>query len=184
MHKEKKKRLGLRKKITLILSLSLFCIITLGCVFGYYFGFRLLDKTISTENGKIAQTLSAAFNRIINEEILDVEIFMSHPLRRKAIIEANKKYENMNPEDIAEYMSKMDSVWASTPEGNPPVSDILNTPESARLRELVNADSNLVELFLTDRYGGLVFSSAKTSDFYQADEQWWQRTYNQGTGKN
>jgi putative methionine-R-sulfoxide reductase with GAF domain len=35
---------------------------------------------------------------------------------------------------------------------------------------------------VTDRYGGLVAASARTSDYYQADEGWWQAAYNEGRG--
>jgi PAS domain S-box len=40
----------------------------------------------------------------------------------------------------------------------------------------------MAEIFLTDLYGGLVAASNKTSDFYQADEKWWQYAYNNNRG--
>jgi HAMP domain-containing protein len=38
-------------------------------------------------------------------------------------------------------------------------------------------------MFLTDKFGGLVASSGKTSDFYQEDEEWWQKSFADGKGK-
>jgi GAF domain-containing protein/HAMP domain-containing protein len=39
-----------------------------------------------------------------------------------------------------------------------------------------------VEVFATDVYGGLVGTTNRTSDYYQADEGWWQAAYNNGEG--
>jgi GAF domain-containing protein len=39
-----------------------------------------------------------------------------------------------------------------------------------------------VEVFVTDVYGGLVGATNRTSDYYQADEDWWQAAYNNGQG--
>lgn len=38
------------------------------------------------------------------------------------------------------------------------------------------------EIFITDRYGGLVAATRRTSDYYQADETWWQMAYDTGLG--
>ena len=35
---------------------------------------------------------------------------------------------------------------------------------------------------MTDRYGALVGTTDVTSDYYQADEEWWQEAYNDGEG--
>ncbi len=39
-----------------------------------------------------------------------------------------------------------------------------------------------VETFLTDRFGGTIASTEQLSDYYQADEEWWQAAWNGGQG--
>ena len=39
------------------------------------------------------------------------------------------------------------------------------------------------EIFVTDKVGLNVGQTNKTSDYYQADEDWWVKAYNNGTGK-
>jgi methyl-accepting chemotaxis protein len=39
-----------------------------------------------------------------------------------------------------------------------------------------------VEVFVTDKFGGLVAATNRTSDYYQADEIWWQTAWNNGQG--
>jgi PAS domain S-box-containing protein len=51
-----------------------------------------------------------------------------------------------------------------------------------RLKVLAQQDNAVAEIFLTDQHGGLAAASGKTSDFYQADEAWWQRAYSHGKG--
>ena len=38
------------------------------------------------------------------------------------------------------------------------------------------------EIFVVDTYGLNVGQTNKTTDFYQADEDWWVRSYNEGVG--
>jgi methyl-accepting chemotaxis protein len=41
---------------------------------------------------------------------------------------------------------------------------------------------NHIEVFATDRYGATVASTGRLSDYYQADETWWQQAWNNGAG--
>ena len=38
------------------------------------------------------------------------------------------------------------------------------------------------EIFITDSKGTIIGITNRTSDYYQADEAWWQKTYNKGKG--
>ena len=49
--------------------------------------------------------------------------------------------------------------------------------------DIQNRDESLVEIFITGKKGLNTCQTNKTSDYYQADEEWWQATYNNGIGK-
>ena len=53
---------------------------------------------------------------------------------------------------------------------------------SSELREYRETFPENVEVFVTDKYGALFASTNRTSDYYQADEEWWQTAYNNGQG--
>jgi GAF domain-containing protein/HAMP domain-containing protein len=53
---------------------------------------------------------------------------------------------------------------------------------AAELRRFQRNFPDHVELFITDRYGGLVAATNRTSDYAQADKAWWQAAYNDGQG--
>jgi GAF domain-containing protein/HAMP domain-containing protein len=56
------------------------------------------------------------------------------------------------------------------------------SPIAAELLEFRELFPAHVEIMVTDRYGGLVAATNRTSDYYQADETWWQATFNKGQG--
>lgn len=71
----------------------------------------------------------------------------------------------------------LDKAWRNglSPD-DPRVASILkgNLPDD--LRGFQCKDPRLVELLVTDRFGQLVAATGMTTDFYQADETWWQET--------
>lgn len=54
---------------------------------------------------------------------------------------------------------------------------LLDSECSSNLKKMVGEDEYLVEVFVTDKYGYNVCMSARTSDFIQSDEAWWDGVY-------
>jgi len=178
-----KRRMGIRNKTALMTFLSISVVASIGVILGYFFGFHLLRRTISEDYLKIAYLLNESMNRIIEEEISDLEIYMSNSLRVKSVKECNMKYAGMEKEAIGDYFGEMDEKWPGISESDPLADEYLNNRSSNRLKMIVKKDMGIGEVFMTDKFGGLVASSGKTSDFYQADEEWWQEAFHNGEGK-
>ena len=89
--------------------------------------------------------------------------------------------------DLAEFnlrVEEIESEW----EGTDPIyskfqRQLLENPASQFLREFNNVFTAFREIIVTDEHGRLVAASNKSSDYYQADEAWWQRAYLEGQGK-
>jgi len=173
-----RRRISIRYKVAAVICLASLVLMVVGLSVGYFLGFQLLRDSIAADYLHMAGLLSTALNRIIEEEIDDVEIYMSHPLRKKEIERRNLKYKDMDKDAIKNYFSRMDKEWSAAPDDSPLTGEYLETPVSNRLKILVREDAGISELFMTDKFGGLVASSGKTSDFYQADERWWQKASN------
>jgi signal transduction histidine kinase len=77
--------------------------------------------------------------------------------------------------------ARLDSTWHALALTSQPLAGILNNPISAHLHELQMADAKITSLMVTDRFGQLAAATGRTDDFYQADEEWWQQTYNDGS---
>ncbi|NQU95188.1 MAG: PAS domain S-box protein [Candidatus Omnitrophica bacterium] len=182
MEKQIKHKTSLRRKIAFLIVFSCLIVMLTGFGLGYLWGFNLLRTTIGESHVSMADLISESVSRILNEEVSDLHIYMSLPLRRGMIEKQNLKYRGMNEEAVSRYFKDMDEKWKGTQKDNPLIEELLATETSNRLKSLVAGDAGIAEIFMTDVQGGLVASSNKTSDFYQADEIWWQKAFNNGKG--
>jgi|GEM_PF-6190638 len=75
-----------------------------------------------------------------------------------------------------------DKNWESLEESNKILQDILQNEISLRLKSIVAKNSYFDEIFLTDHYGTIIAASNKTSDYFQADEDFFQHVITYGAG--
>lgn len=180
-----KLRGGIRRKITLLISLSIFIIAAMGINLGYFWGFNLLRNTVGDEHRKMADILATSISGMFDEDIEQIKAYLTDRVWKNAIRESNLKYETMEANAIQRYLMDMDSKWIEAPDNSPLVREYLNNKVSIELKDILKEEEekDIAEIFITDRFGGLVASSGKTSDFYQADEEWWQEAFDGGKGK-
>ncbi|HAU38089.1 MAG TPA: hypothetical protein DCX07_10290 [Phycisphaerales bacterium] len=80
-------------------------------------------------------------------------------------------------------LEELDAAWPFIPLTDPRMEAVLKHPVAGELKLVQRVDPRLRELFVTDRYGQLVAATGRTTDFYQADEAWWQGAYHEGKGR-
>jgi hypothetical protein len=95
------------------------------------------------------------------------------PAVHAAVVASNATVET--PEQI----KRRDAFWIANPR-DPLRQAIVQAPCSGKVREMVKADSVVVEAFVMNDRGTLVCSVAETSDYWQGDEAKWQRTFVDG----
>ncbi len=104
------------------------------------------------------------------------------PALLAALAASNAAYSG-DAEAIETYLLELDATWRAAPEaGNALINETLNNPLSDRLRLFTQNFPAHAETFVTDRYGAEIAGSGRTSDYYQADEGWWQAAWNDGSG--
>ncbi len=74
----------------------------------------------------------------------------------------------------AKRRAELDRQWESLPTDTGPLAEVIRNPVAERLRLLMDDDPRLAEILLTDRHGQLIAATGRTTDFDQADEDWWQ----------
>lgn len=72
-------------------------------------------------------------------------------------------------------ISAADARWPAAADDDPLITSVLGNRVAADLRDQAGLDPSTAELMLTDSRGALVAASARTSDYDQSDEEWWQR---------
>lgn len=79
-------------------------------------------------------------------------------------------------------LSELDTTWKNASNYDPIITQVLRNDLASELTEFQSQYSEIVEVFITDKYGAIIASTARTSDYYQADETWWQTAWNNGKG--
>jgi GAF domain-containing protein/HAMP domain-containing protein len=80
-------------------------------------------------------------------------------------------------------LERLDLQWqAAGTDTTTLVQSVLNHTFSEELREFQNAFPEHLEMLVTDRQGANVAATYHPSDYFQADEKWWQAAYNDGQG--
>ncbi len=173
---------GIKGRVTLLfcaLSLVATMLTSAGV---YYTARKAMLQGIEDGQAKVTRILSDAVDEVIGKEIKDLKAHVSSGAWSASSEAANKRYATMSPEAIADYMAAMDQQWVAAPANSAFIKNYLDTTVSKELKSQSDADDDVAEVFFTDREGGLVASSEKTTDFYQADERWWQKAYGGGKG--
>ncbi len=182
MQRETKRKIGIRRKILLIIFLIGGSLIAIGLGLGYYSGGNLLRKTIGFERHEIAKRISSTVGGEIEGRVSILRGISLRYVWIEAVEKKNLEYDLMDKQGLKQYFKDMDRKWADAPPGSLILKEYLENTSSGMARELIREDSYVSEIFITDKLGGLIASSGKTSDFYQADEEWWQKAYNDGKG--
>lgn len=141
----------------------------------------LLD-TAGTAYVKTADALSASIASIINREIEVLDVITGDSPVKTAITASNEAYRK-NESDSQRYLMDMDKKWIESPDDHPLVKEYLDNDASRSLKSTIRKGEGLIEILVTDRAGGLVASSVRVRDFYQANKNWWQEAFNAGKGK-
>jgi serine phosphatase RsbU (regulator of sigma subunit) len=71
----------------------------------------------------------------------------------------------------------MEARWPGLAPDSEKMREFLQHPIAADLREFQSINPLFVEIFVTDARGRLLATTEKTSDYFQADEEWWQRAW-------
>ncbi len=89
---------------------------------------------------------------------------------------------NLSGDSNISALTALDQQWRSANDKDPVIVGVLNNDLAGELHELQARLPQYAELFVTDRYGAVIGSTDRTSDYYQADEAWWQSAWNNGQG--
>lgn len=141
-----------------------------------------LERTIGDELTKLAELQGARVGDVIAAQVSLLNGKATDDAIVGASEESNDAYTG-SQQAILDSILALDAEWQAAPEaGIPLIDQVLETQASEELREFVAGASRQYEVFATDRYGASASSSGRTSDYYQADEDWWQAGWNNGQG--
>jgi signal transduction histidine kinase len=166
-------RVGIRTKlVVLLVAVALLPLLTalLTIVIG---GRHLRSKTFGQHILAVTKRDARIIQAGLTHDIGLLKISLLQPVVFEKLGDAKDKLPDAE-------LAKLDASWSKIPEDSGVLYDVLNNPVSNILKRISLQDDAMAELLVTDRFGQLVAASNRTTDYYQADEEWWQKCYNGG----
>ncbi len=179
------KSFSIRKKL-----ITGFLIISLLIGFVGYLSISItrdeFQKYIGEESISLGTQLLNKIDRNIYQRIEEFEYYCKLPIVRETILKSNQEFEKL--ENIQNYIDEKDNEWISVTNETitPFMRGLMNNTlaialiERLKFYELRYEHELISEAFITNKYGVNVIQSGKTSDYYQADEEWWQKAKETG----
>lgn len=144
-----------------------------------------LTKEVGEKVSAQGGTYAVIIGEILTKQISNLEAFGLSKVVQDRVDVANQSYSG-TPQSILAQIQVLDQQWrkadAANNDQDPLVAKILQEDISSELREYRKTFPENVEVFVTDQYGANIAATNRTTDYYQADEVWWQAAYNNGQG--
>jgi len=146
---------------------------------------ELLEKSIGEGSSLLVYDTMSEINRTVYGmvEEFQIQVDSNNYGFQELVKKSNREFSLLGSEqDIYDYIIEKDMKWVNTPE-NETISlmdDIFDNNMSRRLKDKIEFHEEKYsyrlfgEIFVTNKYGANVGQTGRTSDYYQADEEWWQ----------
>lgn len=142
----------------------------------------ILRETIGENSTKMARDTVDRIDRIIYRRIERIQPYSTYAPLRAALIGSNREFEKLDTP--REYIDRLDKEWTSAPEEEitPFMEELINSElsEGFRFYEQRYEQEVFGKIFVTNKYGVNIAQTGKTFNYYQADEEWWQKAREEG----
>ncbi len=181
-------RLGLfsvRNRLLIMIVMAVIAPVIITQVVGLSTTQSSLSLQIDQQFNTLVTGESKALTAVLATQIELLTVLADNQIVKDAVVTQTDTYTGTETE-IEQTILTNDEVWrAADAANNDRDSLVRSVLQSAASEPLVNFRLDFpdhVELFVTDTYGANVGTTNRTSDYYQADEGWWQAIWNDGEG--
>ena len=152
-------------------------------------GQKALKKSVGENFVMLAEQVLSEIDKVMYHRIEQVQIYAKDMVDEEMLIASNRALDHMG--NVQEYIEEKDREWSSVPKGTvtPFMLELIDNDLSDEIREELILEEfyrgrygymPFVEVFVTNKYGVNVAQTQKTSDYFQADEVWWQKAREDG----
>jgi GAF domain-containing protein/HAMP domain-containing protein len=165
------------KLVVILVGVALFSIVAVAFT---------ANRVITAE---IKQTVGANLSALAKGKALEIGGMLIRDRNTLESLALNETFQNeiraANASSTSDpgYLARLDEQWKSAIDVTDPIiKNALNNQMAGEMREYQGRFPEFVEIFITNKYGGNIATTSRTSDYYQADEDWWQAAWNRGMG--
>jgi hypothetical protein len=138
-----------------------------------------VNKTIGDNLAELAATNARYLDSYILTKVTDISWLAVTPILVDDVLASNQQHP-ASDELAQSRIVAVDEEWQQTGGLTWFAIKLLRTRSSRFLRDVASFSPAYQEILLTDERGALVAATNTTTDYYQADEPWWQRAYGDG----
>ena len=168
---------GIRKKMVALLTgvaLVPLIVALLTIVIG---GREVATSAAGREMQLTAEAEAVRLESLLSKDIEKLEVALQYDQSVPAALAA------CDQALMVDELADLDAGWAGLPETASPLKEILASPIAEKLRRMQQDAPYVAEVLVTDRFGQLQAATSRTTDYYQADEDWWLKAFADGRGK-
>jgi len=170
------------KIIIIFLALTLIPIIA-SFFISTTFTKNTLQDAFGNNLNSLAVEKAGAIDVILGERINEAKLLAGSSEIVSAVLSANARYDGKTKEEIASGIKTLDEDWIEKKASSITAQNIIDNNLSSFLSAYQNKDSRKYgEIFVTDKEGASIGITKILSDYYQADEGWWQEGFANGSG--
>ena len=164
-------------------------VIILGSMTGFLaidYSKNLLQETFIESTESLALKILDEIEKEIDYKVYMVQSYSRDINLQNEINKSNIEFSKIG--NVIKYINKIDEQWNAVSSAN--ISELIYELQNNQLAlELREKQKNYEEykgykvfgeIFVTNEYGANVAQTGKTSDYMQADEEWWQKTKDEG----
>jgi signal transduction histidine kinase len=178
-----------RMKTWLKLMLSFSAVVVLVITTGFM-SIKIAQDKMKTNIGQNHHALAAGLlndiDRNIYIRIETLQEYCQESVLQKMIAKSNQEFDKLN--NVQAYINERDRQWTSLAPGqlSPFMKELMDNELSNELLEKIKFFGEKYqypvfgEIFITNKYGANAALTRKTSDYYQADENWWKLAKEKG----
>ena len=143
------------------------------------------DSEIREVIGRNIETIAASsasrISSSVHDRVIQVGALAQMPAVLDAVTAANRASAGASDAVFQEKVNQIEKIW-NTAAVEAMVKQMLGSEAARMMRSQVAADRRLLRITLTDGRGAAIAATHKTLDYYQADEEFWQKIHAQGRG--
>jgi len=144
------------------------------------------QRQIENTFQELSQNQLTSINNYFLEKVGALNSLALSDVIDKQVGARNKSYYGSDAQ-ILSGIQALDAKWVAAPDYDPLILNTISRDENVNptaylLQRFTKEFNDNVEVFVTDRYGATIAATDRLSDYYQADEGWWQAAWNEGNG--
>jgi PAS domain S-box-containing protein len=132
----------------------------------------------------VAKEISVGMEQHLLEKVKTTRTIAVTPLLLESLKKSNEHYSSLSEQIRDKEIQSKNEKWKSIKNiDNPFVLKYTNNEVSKYLKnQQNNLEGEYGEIFITNKHGALLASTAKLTTFYHGQKYWWKKAYNNGEG--